>query len=108
LSQRPGRKRAPTKSALARAHNKSGASAASDQSKRVKIIKKPRGPEIIEAEIAELEKRIGDLSVEMTKPEVARDITRLVQVNNEYERAQARLAELYEEWERAETATHSR
>jgi ATP-binding cassette, subfamily F, member 3 len=108
LSPRAGRKHAPTKSALARAHNKSGASTASDGSKRVKIIKKPRGAETIEAEIAELEKRIGDLSVEMTKPEVARDITRLVQVNNEYEQAEARLAALYGEWERAEAATHTR
>src|SRR6266403_1984509 len=54
----------------------------SDQSKRVKIVKKPRGAEIIEAEITELEKRIADLSDEMTKPEIARDITRLVAVND--------------------------
>ncbi len=79
-------------------------SASVDGSKRVKVIKKPRAPEIVEAEIIELEKRISDLSNEMTKPEVARDITKLVSVNNEYEQAEARLAELYDEWERAETA----
>jgi len=75
-----------------------------DESKRLKIIKKPRDPEIIETEIAELEKRIAKLSEEMTKPEVAREISKLVKANDEYEQAQARLAELLDEWERAETA----
>jgi len=73
-------------------------------SKRVKIVKKPRDPETIEAEISRLEKRVADLSNDMTRPEIARDITRLVSVNDEYERAQAQLAVLLEEWERAETA----
>jgi ATP-binding cassette subfamily F protein 3 len=77
-------------------------SASSDQSKRVKIIKKPRKTEIIEAEITQLEKRITDLSNDMTKPEIARDITKLVAVNDEYERAEALLAVLLDEWERAE------
>src|SRR5438874_7888933 len=71
----------------------------SDGSKRVKIIKKPREAEIIEAEITETEKRIANLSEEMSKPEVARDITRLVTVNDEYQQTEARLAELYDEWE---------
>ncbi|MDX6577539.1 MAG: ATP-binding cassette, subfamily er 3, partial [Blastocatellia bacterium] len=47
-------------------------------SPRVKIIKKPREPQAIEAEISALEKRIAELSAEMAKPEVARDITKLV------------------------------
>jgi len=70
---------------------------------RVKIIKKPRSPEVIEAEIADLEKRLADLSRKMSEPEIARDITRLVAVNDEYKETEARLAELYDEWERAET-----
>ena len=70
-------------------------------SPRVKVIKKARSPEIIEAEIAELEKRLADLSEEMSKPEVARDITQLVKVNDDYEASEARLRELLEEWERA-------
>jgi ATP-binding cassette subfamily F protein 3 len=86
---------------------KSVPSASVDGSKRVKVIKKPRDPEIIESEIADLEKRLTDLSNEMSKPEVARDITKLVAVNDEYERVKVRLAELYDEWERAETATTS-
>ena len=74
---------------------------------RVKVIKKPREPEIIEAEISELEKRIADLSAEMSKPEIARDITKLVRVNDDYQEADARLAELIDEWERAETMSKS-
>ena len=81
---------------------------ASDGSKRVKIIKKPREAEIIEAEITETEKRIANLSEEMSKPEVARDITRLVTVNDEYQQTETRLAELYDEWERAEAAATAR
>jgi len=44
----------------------------------------------------------------MAKPEVARDITRLVRVNDEYQQADARLAELIDEWERAEATSSSR
>jgi L-arabinose isomerase len=73
----------------------------------IRVLKKPRAPEIIEAEITDLEKRTNDLSNEMSKPEVARDITKLVAVNDAYEQAQARLAELYDEWERAESAMAS-
>ncbi len=39
----------------------------------------------------------------MARPEVARDITKLVRVNDDYQQADARLAELIDEWERAET-----
>jgi ATP-binding cassette subfamily F protein 3 len=79
----------------------------SSNSPRVKIIKKPREPQTIEAEIAQLEKRIAELSAEMSKPEVARDITELVRVNDDYQQADARLAELIDEWERAETTAKS-
>ena len=82
------------------------ASAASG-SARVKIIKKPREPETIEAEISVLEKRIAELSAEMARPEIARDITRLVRVNDDYQQAEVRLAELIDEWERAETTSSS-
>ena len=43
----------------------------------------------------------------MAKPAVARDITKLVALNDEYEQAKARLAKLYEEWERADIAATS-
>jgi hypothetical protein len=39
----------------------------------------------------------------MSKPEVARDISQLVKVNDDYQEAESRLAELLEEWERAAT-----
>jgi ATP-binding cassette subfamily F protein 3 len=74
---------------------------------RVKIVKKPRSADVIETEISDLEKRIAELSEEMSTPEVARDITKLVAVNDEYKQAEARLAELYDEWERAESMTTS-
>ena len=67
------------------------------------MIKKARSPEIIEAEIAEAELRLSSLSEEMSKPEVARDISQLVKVNDDYQEAESRLAELLEEWERAAT-----
>jgi ATP-binding cassette subfamily F protein 3 len=79
----------------------------SRESKRVKIIKKPRDPVTIEAEITQLEKQIAELSAEMSKPEVARDITRLVKVNDNYQSAEGRLAELMAEWERAESTIPS-
>jgi ATP-binding cassette, subfamily F, member 3 len=76
-------------------------------SSRIKVVKKPRNPEMIETEIAELEKRLSDLSAEMSRPEVARDITRLVKTNESYQQSEARLAELYDEWERAEPSSAS-
>ena len=95
---RSGRARSGTRSS----HGSPSASA--DGSRRLKVVKKPRDSEIIENEITQLEKRIAELSSEMTKPEVARDISKLVKANDEYEQAQAGLAELLDEWERAETA----
>ena len=74
---------------------------------KVRLIKKPRELEVIEAEIAELENRIAELSHKMAKPEIARDIEKLVAVNDEYERSEAQLALLLDEWERAETAAMS-
>jgi ATP-binding cassette subfamily F protein 3 len=71
---------------------------------RVKVIKKARSPEVIEIEIADIESRLSSLSEEMAKPEVARDISQLVRVNDAYREAEQRLAELLEEWERSATA----
>jgi ATP-binding cassette subfamily F protein 3 len=67
----------------------------------VKVIKKARDPKVIEAEIAEVERKLAMLSEEMSKPEIARDITQLVKVNDDYQASEARLNELLEEWERA-------
>jgi ATP-binding cassette subfamily F protein 3 len=86
---------------------KSDADNRGEGSPRVKIVKKPRDPGIVESEIAELEKRLAELSAEMARPDVARDITKLVSVNDDYQETEARLAELLDEWERAETTSRS-
>ncbi|HMH45871.1 MAG TPA: ABC-F family ATP-binding cassette domain-containing protein [Pyrinomonadaceae bacterium] len=104
-SQRTGRKTKSVPSALA--DGSESIDAKSRESKRVKIIKKPRDPKLVETEITELEKQLAELSAEMAKPEVARDITRLVKVNDQYQNAESRLAELMAEWERAESAMPS-
>ena len=98
---KPGQSLSPEGSR--RRKDKAASAASAGGSSRVKIIKRPRAPETIEAEISELEKQIAELSTEMARPEVARDITKLVRVNDDYQQADARLAELIDEWERAET-----
>ncbi|HBB86195.1 MAG TPA: multidrug ABC transporter ATP-binding protein [Blastocatellia bacterium] len=77
-------------------------SAVAAGSSGVKVIKKARGAVLIEKDVAESENRLAELSEEMAKPEVARDITKLVKLNEEYELTQLRLTELMEEWERAQ------
>ncbi|HYP00127.1 MAG TPA: ABC-F family ATP-binding cassette domain-containing protein [Pyrinomonadaceae bacterium] len=59
-----------------------------------------RTPQMLESEIAEVERRIAALSEELSRPEVARDAGRVVALNDEYQQADARLRSLYEEWER--------
>jgi ATPase subunit of ABC transporter with duplicated ATPase domains len=89
-------------------HSKTAKATRSNDSKKVRVVKKPRDSELIESEISQLEKRLSDLTKEMGKPEVARDITRLVKANEDYEETEARLAELMDEWERAEAGTSKR
>ncbi|HEX8847612.1 MAG TPA: ABC-F family ATP-binding cassette domain-containing protein [Pyrinomonadaceae bacterium] len=65
-----------------------------------------RGSELIEAEISEAERRLAELSEQMGQPEIARDPVRLRLIGDDYKRTDARLRELYEEWDRAaETAS---
>ncbi|HYE14281.1 MAG TPA: ABC-F family ATP-binding cassette domain-containing protein [Pyrinomonadaceae bacterium] len=59
-----------------------------------------RAPQLVEEEIAGAEKRLEELTAEMATPEAARDPARLARLNEEYRRADERLRELYEEWER--------
>ena len=70
----------------------------------VKLIKKKkletRTQATIEADVTRLEARINEISKEMAQPEVARDATRLIALNKEYEEKNGELRELYEEWER--------
>jgi ATP-binding cassette subfamily F protein 3 len=66
--------------------------------------KKPHGAalrttQVIESEIAEVEKRLAALSDELSRPEVGRDVGRAMTLNDEYQQQDARLRSLYEEWE---------
>ena len=60
-----------------------------------------RDPQKVEEEVAAAEQRVAALADELAKPETARDPSRLARVNEDYQKAEARLRELYEEWERA-------
>ncbi|HEX8337486.1 MAG TPA: ABC-F family ATP-binding cassette domain-containing protein, partial [Pyrinomonadaceae bacterium] len=60
-----------------------------------------RDPQAVENEIAAAEQRVAALGEELAKPETARDPARLARVGDDYRKAEERLRELYEEWERA-------
>jgi ATP-binding cassette subfamily F protein 3 len=59
-----------------------------------------RTPQLLESEIAEVERRLATLSEELSSPNVARDASRVMALNDEYQQTDARLRSLYEEWER--------
>ncbi|MGH9971730.1 MAG: ABC-F family ATP-binding cassette domain-containing protein [Pyrinomonadaceae bacterium] len=94
--------------------DKGGISPKSEQAKQrgkaapakpsVKVIKKKkseaRTPESLEAEIAQTESKLKEISQQMGEPEVARDASRLIQLNNEYLETEKVLQSLYEEWDR--------
>lgn len=75
----------------------------------IKVIKKARNenvsPQQLETEIAKTEKRLTEISEEMSQPDVARDATKLVSLDEEYKQTEARLAGLYEQWERIAAQT---
>ena len=64
--------------------------------------KKPavRDAPTIEAEIADAEKRLAGLTEQLSLPEIARDHERLRVANEDYKQTEARLRQLYEEWDR--------
>jgi ATP-binding cassette, subfamily F, member 3 len=70
----------------------------------VKIVKKKkeavRTQEMVESDIATVERDLNRISQLMGTPEVVRDAARLVPLNNEYQQAEAKLRGLYEEWDR--------
>jgi len=73
----------------------------------VKVIKKKRvdarTPESLEADIAQVETKLNEISRQMGAPEIARDASRLIQLNNEYQETEMRLQALYSEWDRVAT-----
>ncbi|MDT4894943.1 MAG: ATP-binding cassette, subfamily er 3 [Acidobacteriota bacterium] len=66
-----------------------------------------RDAQVVEAEIGEAEKRLAEVSEQLGQPEVARDPERLKVLNEEYKSADARLRQLYEEWEQVSAETAS-
>jgi len=58
-----------------------------------------RTTQVVESEIAEVEKRLAALSDELSRQEVARDANRAMTLNEEYRQQDIRLRSLYEEWE---------
>ena len=68
-----------------------------------------RDQRAVEDEIAQVERSLAAVGEEMATPAAARDPRRLARLNEDYKKAEARLQELYEEWERivAEAANAS-
>ncbi|MDQ3666359.1 MAG: ABC-F family ATP-binding cassette domain-containing protein [Acidobacteriota bacterium] len=86
------------------AKGKRNATPGSSSSSGVKVIKKKkvdaRTPESLEAEIAQTETRLKEISQQMGEPDIARDATRVIQLNYEYQETETRLQSLYAEWDR--------
>jgi ATP-binding cassette, subfamily F, member 3 len=59
-----------------------------------------RDSQSIETEISEVEKRLAEISEQLGQSSTARDPKRLKILNEDYKTADARLRQLYEEWER--------
>jgi ATP-binding cassette, subfamily F, member 3 len=74
-----------------------------EQPKRtVKVVKKKpvvRPPAAIEIDIASAERKLGEISAQMSTPEVAKDAKKLFSLNEEYQQTESVLRNLYEEWE---------
>jgi len=74
----------------------------------VKLIKKQkavsRSTEMVESDIAAVEQDLNRISELMGTPEVVRDATRLIALNEEYQQAETRLRDLYSEWDRVSEA----
>jgi len=68
-----------------------------------------RGSQSIEAEIAETEKQLAELSEQIAQPENARDPVRLKTLTEDYQATESLLRKLYGEWEQvaAEAANAS-
>ena len=75
----------------------------------IKVIKKNKSdslsPLLLEAEIAKAEKRLNEISEQMSQPEVARDASQLIKLDANYRETEARLAALYGQWEEAAAKT---
>jgi ATP-binding cassette subfamily F protein 3 len=59
-----------------------------------------RDSQTIETEIADAEKRLAELTAQLSLPELARDHERLRAANEDYKQTELRLRQLYDEWDR--------
>ncbi len=86
-----------------------GKSAAPAARPAIKVIKKTRtesvSPQQLEAEIAKTETRLTEISEQMSLPDVARDATKLIGLDEDYKQTEAKLAVLYEQWEKTAAQT---
>jgi ATP-binding cassette subfamily F protein 3 len=80
------------------------AKAVSPKAPAIKVIKKNQPerirPELLEAEIAKTEKRLKEISDRMCQPEIARNATELVKLDQDYKQSEAQLKALYDQWEK--------
>lgn len=71
----------------------------------IKVIKKNKSESlsqvVLEAEIAKAEKKLNEITELMARPEVARDATELIKLDEDYKQTEARLSALYSRWEEA-------
>lgn len=88
-------------------HGGKRSAASATKTAGIKVIKKNKSetlsPVLLEAEIAKAEKRLNEISEQMSLPEVARDATELIKLDEDYRLTEARLAVLYSQWEEAAT-----
>ena len=86
---------------------KGKSSAAATKTPAIKVIKKKNAssealtPVQLETEIAKAEKRLNEISERMSLPQVARDATELIKLDEEYKQTESRLSVLYRRWEEA-------
>jgi ATP-binding cassette subfamily F protein 3 len=82
-----------------------GKSVSAKNKPAIKVIKKNQGetqtPVALEAAIAKAEQELNEISERMSRPEVARDATELIKLDEDYRQTEARLAVLYNQWEEA-------
>jgi ATP-binding cassette, subfamily F, member 3 len=86
-------------------------SAGPHKTPRIRLIKqkKPesRSSQVVEAEIAVAERRLREMTDQMSQPEVAGDVERFTKLSNDFKQAESALSALYEEWERVTAAQHT-
>ncbi|MDT4969760.1 MAG: ATP-binding cassette, subfamily er 3 [Acidobacteriota bacterium] len=63
-----------------------------------------RDSQTIETEIADAEKRLAELTAQLSLPDLAREHERLRAANEDYKQTEARLRQLYDEWDRIASA----